>query len=134
MAGLMGATGQMGATGAQGAVGPTGAQGSGGPASSVSSWTPFKDFYFDGNRTDIQAADAAKANEIANYLRQNPGQQVGIDGEYTPNDTALGDRRVSAVRSALINAGIPPSRIETGAFGGAQMPRNRRVAVLVGRN
>jgi outer membrane protein OmpA-like peptidoglycan-associated protein len=99
----------------------------------VGSWTPFRDFWFDGSRSDIQASDAGKAMEIANYLRQNPSQQVGIDGQYNVNDTALGNRRVDAVRNALMNAGIPASRIETGAFGGMQMQRDRRVAVLVGR-
>jgi outer membrane protein OmpA-like peptidoglycan-associated protein len=124
---VAGATGRTGAAGPQGAIGQTGAQGSGGP---VSSWTPFRDFWFASNRSELQSSDSSKVSEIARYLRQNPGQQVGIDGSIDPRNTDLGNRRVSAIRSALLQAGVPSYKIQTGAFSNPQ-PQRDQVQVLV---
>lgn len=95
------------------------------------SWTPFKEYWFDSNRADLQPADSGKAAEIASYLNQNPGQLVGIDSLTDPSNTDLINRRIGAVRNALIAAGVPSYRIQTGAFGNPQMQRERRVEVLV---
>ena len=124
---MAGPTGRTGAAGPQGAIGQTGAQGPGGPASS---WTPFKDFWFASNRSDLQSSDSSKVSEIAKYLSQNPSQQVGIDGSMDPNNTDLSNRRVSAVRNALLQAGVPSYKIQTGAFSNPQ-PQRDRVEVLV---
>ena len=132
MAGVVGATGRTGATGAQGVVGPTGAQGSGGPVSLQTGWTPFREFWFDSSRSDLQSGDNSKAADVANYLRQNPGQRVAIDGPLDPSNVDLSNNRVASVRAALLNAGVPASSIRTGAFGDPQQRRDRRVAVLVG--
>jgi outer membrane protein OmpA-like peptidoglycan-associated protein len=128
LAGAAGPTGRTGATGPQGAIGQTGAQGPGGPAGG---WTSFRDFWFDYNRSDLQSTDSAKLSDIANYLSQNPGQQVGIDGSMDPKNTDLSNRRVSTVRNALIRAGVPSYKIQTGAFGNPELQRDRRVEVLV---
>jgi outer membrane protein OmpA-like peptidoglycan-associated protein len=128
LAGVTGPTGRTGAAGPQGAIGQTGAQGPGGAAGG---WTPFKDFWFDYNKSDLQSSDSSKVSDIASYLRQNPGQQVGIDGSMDPNNTDLTNRRVSAVRNALLQAGVPSNKIQTGAFGNQQQQRDRRVEVLV---
>ncbi len=125
---MAGPSGRTGATGPQGAIGQTGAQGPGGPAGS---WTPFKDFWFDSNRSDLMSSDSAKVYDIASYLRQNPGQQVGIDGSMNPKNTDLSNRRVIAVRNALLQAGVPSYKIQTGAFGSPDLQRDRRVEVLV---
>jgi outer membrane protein OmpA-like peptidoglycan-associated protein len=137
MAGLSGPTGRSGAVGPQGATGQTGAQGVGGQTGlagtvgPVGSWTPYKEYWFDSNRADLQSADASKAADIADYLTRNPSQQVGIDGLMDPNNTDLSNRRVSTVRNALLAAGVPAFKIQTGAFGNPQMQRDRRVEVLV---
>jgi outer membrane protein OmpA-like peptidoglycan-associated protein len=128
VAGVTGPTGRTGATGPQGPIGQTGAQGPGGPGGS---WTPFRDFWFDYNRSDLQSSDSGKASDIANYLRQNPGQQVGIDGSIDPNNMDLSNRRVSTVRNALLQAGVPSYKIQTGTFGNPALQRDRRVEVLV---
>ena len=47
-----------------------------------------------------------------------------------PRDQNLSDRRVSAVRAALIQAGEPSSRIQTGALGDTRLARDHRVEVL----
>jgi outer membrane protein OmpA-like peptidoglycan-associated protein len=48
-----------------------------------------------------------------------------------PRDQDLSNRRVGAIRDALINAGVPASRIQLGAFGDTRLTRDRRVAVLL---
>jgi outer membrane protein OmpA-like peptidoglycan-associated protein len=75
-------------------------------------------------RDDILRADSNKAREIADYLNQNPSSRVAIDGSS--------ERRVSEVRNALIGAGVPAYKIQTGAFGDPQTRSDEgRVAVLV---
>jgi len=133
MAGVAGRTGHAGSAGTQGPTGATGAQG---PAGVVDRWTSFRDFMFEYDRADIQPADTSKVSEIAAYMRQNPSLQVGLDGSIDPRGTdprnqALSDRRVDAVRDALIRAGVPANKIQTGAFGDAQLARDRRVEVLI---
>jgi outer membrane protein OmpA-like peptidoglycan-associated protein len=126
--GAAGPTGRTGATGPQGAVGQTGAQGPGGPASG---WTPFKDFWFDQRSSDLQSGDSTKVSDIASYLNQNPGQQVGIDGSMDTNNVDLNNRRVNTVRNALLRAGVPSYKIMIGNFGNPAMQRDRRIEVLV---
>jgi outer membrane protein OmpA-like peptidoglycan-associated protein len=69
-------------------------------------------------------------------MKQNPSIRIGIDGSMAPGGTDprnedLSDRRVSAVRDALIQAGVQSSRIQSGAFGDTQLKRDRRVEVLL---
>jgi len=50
-------------------------------------------------------------------MQQNPSLQVGIDGSMDPRGTDprnqdLSNRRVGAVRDALIQAGVPAYRIQ----------------------
>ena len=48
-----------------------------------------------------------------------------------PRNQDLSDRRISAVRDALIQAGVPASKIQSGAYGYAKLARDRRVEVLI---
>jgi OOP family OmpA-OmpF porin len=91
---------------------------------------------FEYDRADLQPSDTSKVSEIAAYMNQNPSLQVGIDGSMDPRGTDprnqdLSDRRVSAVRNALIQAGVPAYKIQAGAFGDAWLARDRRVEVLI---
>jgi len=75
-------------------------------------------------------------SEIAAYMKQNPSLRIGIDGSMDPRGTDprnqdLSDRRISAVRDALIQAGVPSSKIHSGAYGDAKLARDRRVEVLI---
>lgn len=101
------------------------------PTSRERRWTPFKDFWFDLDRSDLRSSDSGKASDVARYLSQNPGQQVGIDGSIDPNNADLSNRRVSTVRAALLQAGVPADKIQTGAFGDPLRQRADRVEVLV---
>ncbi|OGA06682.1 MAG: hypothetical protein A2W68_06690 [Betaproteobacteria bacterium RIFCSPLOWO2_02_64_14] len=120
LAGISGPIGATGVTGPQGAFGPTGAQG---PLAGGGSWNPYRDYSFNVNSNDILRSDGNKAREIADYMNQNPSSRVAIDGSN--------ERRVGRVRDALIDAGVPSERIQTGRFGDPQQRRDNRVAVLV---
>jgi outer membrane protein OmpA-like peptidoglycan-associated protein len=133
MAGVTGSTGPAGPAGMQGVVGPTGAQG---PVGIVDRWTSFRDFWFDYNRADLQISDTSKVSEIAAYIKRNPSLRIGIDGSMDPRGTDprnqdLSDRRVSTIRDALIEAGVPAYKIQAGTFGDAQLVQDRRVEVLI---
>ena len=120
LAGVSGSMGSTGAAGPQGAIGQTGAQG---PMAANGSWSVYRNYTFNSNSDRILNSDAGKAGEVADYAKHNPSYRVGVDG--------LNDKRVSNVRDALIEAGVPASRIETGTFGDPQQRDDRTVAVLV---
>jgi len=101
----------------------------------VGQWTFYRDVTFAYNDAQVPASDSGKITAIAAYLNANPSLQLGIDGSMDPHgtdpkDQALDDRRVEAVRTALIAAGVPAWRIKTGAFGTAQSHQDRHVEVL----
>jgi peptidoglycan-associated lipoprotein len=93
-----------------------------GPAGATTAWESFKDILFDYDRSDIRASETGKIDEIAGYLRRNPTVNLRIDGFADPRggntyNLALSQRRVNAVRDALVKAGTPAERISTGHFG-----------------
>lgn len=135
-AGIAGATGASGPSGPQGITGPTGPQG---PVGAIARWTNYREFWFNTGTDDIDPADAGKVTDIAAYLRQNPSLHVGIDSSTDANRADqrgldLAARRGSAVRSALIAAGVPASSIRSGTFGDSRLARDGRVGVLIQTN
>ncbi len=112
---------------AAGAMGPVGARG---PVGNVASWTAYRVIRFGRHSADIWPSQEGTVSEIAEYMASNPSLQIGIDGT-DPSNQGLGDRRASSVRSALIQAGVGPSRIQTGAFGDPQLRRKGQVEVLI---
>jgi outer membrane protein OmpA-like peptidoglycan-associated protein len=146
-AGMTGVQGSAGMTGVQGPAGITGAQGA--PASSPMPgvrWMSLKEFMFDYDRSDIRYSESRKPAEVATYMSQNPSVRLGIDGYTDLRGTSqynlpLSQRRVTTVRDALIQAGVPADRIETGTFGSDRVmcnpsteqcsQREGRVEVLV---
>ena len=124
LAGVSGPTGATGATGPQGAVGMTGAQGPLASAGASSTgWSLYRSYDFAVARDDIRDVDSNKAAQVADHMRNNPTYRVALDG--------TSNRRVGAVRDALIAAGVPASKIQTGAYGDPQLRTERHVAVLV---
>jgi outer membrane protein OmpA-like peptidoglycan-associated protein len=131
--GVAGVLGRAGDAGPQGEVGSTGAQG---PAGVVGLWTLYRELQFGYDRSDLQGAEVDKVSEIARYMKDNPSLKIGIDGSMDPRGTDprnqnLSDRRVCSVRDALIRAGVPTAKIQTGAFRDAQLARDRQVVVLI---
>ena len=124
-AGMTGVQGSAGMTGVQGPAGITGAQGA--PASSPAPmhgarWSSLKEFMFDYDRSDIRYSESRKPAEVAAYMSQNPSVRLGVAGYTDMQGTSqynlpLNQRRVATVRDALIQAGVPADRIETGTFG-----------------
>ena len=146
MAGERGPAGPMGPAGPSGSQGPFGSMGPQTQAGTPKQWSSFKDFLFDTNKSDIRANETSKVTDIAAYMKQNPSVQVGIDGFADPRGTnphnqALSERRVNAIRDALVKAGVPGDKIKTGAFGEQRLLCNestaacwqsdRRVEVLI---
>jgi outer membrane protein OmpA-like peptidoglycan-associated protein len=160
--GPAGVTGAQGSTGSQGSTGMTGSQGSAGvtgaqgPAGVTSArnpypgWAALRDFTFDYDRTDIRSSELNQPSEIAAYARQNPSVHLGIDGSTdllrgtNQYNSGLSQRRITTVRDALIRAGVPADRIETGMFAAQKAncneavercaQRDGRVEVLVRSN
>lgn len=142
-AGLAGPVGPAGSVGPQGPIGLIGAQG---PAGENARWVTFKDILFDFDKADVRVTETEKIFEITTFMKENPSVHLGIDGHADPRGStsynlALSQRRVSAIRTALIAAGVPADRIKTGAFG-EERPKcveateacwqlDRRVEVLV---
>jgi peptidoglycan-associated lipoprotein len=143
--------GMAGATGPMGPAGPMGAQGPAGPAGAQAvagkNWASFRNFLFDFDTSSIRSNETSHVSEIAAYLKQNPSARVGIDGHADPRGTdaynqSLSERRVNTIRDALVAAGVPSDKIQTGAFGESQpkcnesteacWQRDRRVEVLIG--
>lgn len=128
MAGGIGPSGGAGASGPSGSVGASGAQG---PTGIVGRWASYRVIDFDYARSELSAADRSVISDVAAYMAKNPSLQVGLDGYNDPNSPRLSERRVGTVREALIAAGVPPSKIQVGAFGDPQLRTDRRVEMLL---
>lgn len=147
--GMVGLAGPQGLAGPVGPVGPEGAsgpQGSEGPKGADLVWRSFGNVQFSFNEATVQPSDAETIAQVAEYVRQNPGLVVELEGYTDPRGTQaynlrLSERRVNAVREALVAAGVPRENIAAGAYGKlgplcgekteACFSQNRRVEVLV---
>jgi peptidoglycan-associated lipoprotein len=157
-AGLAGPAGPPGPTGAPGVAGPagpaggpglaglTGPQGPAGEQGVAARWESFKDILFDFDKSDVRANEVGKIKEIVEFMKQNPTFEIGIEGYADPRGTnaynqALSERRVTAIRDALVTEGASADAIRTGAQGEknrncgedteACYQKNRRVEVFV---
>lgn len=133
MAGVAGAAGVAGPAGIAGGSGATGGQGETGV---IDVWTSYRDFWFESDRAEIHSADSVKIAEIVSYMKKNASLQVGIDGTADPNgsdpvNNSLRDRRIEAIRLALVKAGLSEQNIRIGALGDPKTRRDRRVEVLI---
>ncbi|MFZ0771064.1 MAG: peptidoglycan-associated lipoprotein Pal [Candidatus Sulfotelmatobacter sp.] len=81
-----------------------------------------KDIYFDYDKSDVRADQRASMQADASFLNQHPNINFMIEGHCddrgsTEYNLALGDRRASSVKDALVAAGINASRIKTISYG-----------------
>ena len=100
------------------------------------SGTAFVAFTFDFDEARIQPSDKDKVARTAAYVAANPSSEIGLDGHSDPNGNGLRnqnlmDQRIAAVRDALIQAGVPSEKIQTGKFADPQSRRDREVAAVI---
>jgi outer membrane protein OmpA-like peptidoglycan-associated protein len=107
------------------------------------------DVLFDTGRAELKSGAGRKMDQLAQFLVEHPDRRVQIDG-FTDSigtdsyNEDLSQRRADAVKTALINRGVQPSRIGTEGYGkaypvannndsgGRQL--NRRVEVVIGND
>lgn len=81
-----------------------------------------KDVYFDYDKADVRGDQQASIQADAQFLGAHPNVNFTIEGHCdergsTEYNIALGDKRASAVKSALVAAGVNASRIKTISYG-----------------
>jgi peptidoglycan-associated lipoprotein len=78
--------------------------------------------YFDFDKYDIDASDAAALRAQAEWLQRYPGKQVTIEGHCDERGTreyniALGERRANSAKNYLVSIGINAGRLSTVSYG-----------------
>lgn len=146
VAGPAGPAGGLGLAGLAGPQGPAGAQGSQGVGGAAARWESFKDILFDFDKSDVRADERDKVKEIVEFMKEHPTFEIGLEGYADPRGTdaynqALSERRVKAIRDALVTDGAATGRIRIGAEGEKDRncsedtegcyQKNRRVEVFV---
>ena len=81
-----------------------------------------KDVYFDYDKSDIRGDQQSSIQANSQFLGQHSNINVTIEGHCdergsTEYNLALGDRRASAVKDALVAGGVNASRIKTISYG-----------------
>jgi peptidoglycan-associated lipoprotein len=81
-----------------------------------------RDVYFDYDKSNIRADQQASVQADAQFLNQHSSINFTIEGHCdergsTEYNLALGDSRASAVKNALVAAGISANRIKTISYG-----------------
>src|SRR5712692_4229195 len=81
-----------------------------------------KDIYFDYDKSDVRASEQSSIQADAAFLQQHSSINVTVEGHCdergsTEYNLALGDNRASAVKNALVSAGIAADRIKTVSYG-----------------
>jgi peptidoglycan-associated lipoprotein len=76
------------------------------------------DVYFGFDSSAISASERIKLQDAADYLMDNPGDNLLIQGHCDWYGTAeynlaLGDRRANSARDYLLNLGVSSTRVET---------------------
>ena len=87
------------------------------PASS-----PLKDVYFDFDRYDLNADARTVLRANADWLKNNPGARVEIEGHCDDRGTneynlALGAKRAQSAREYLTTLGVAANRLSTISYG-----------------
>jgi peptidoglycan-associated lipoprotein len=81
-----------------------------------------KDVYFDYDKSDVRADQQSSIQADAQFLNQHPNVNFTIEGHCdergsTEYNIALGDKRATAVKNALVTAGVGANRIKTISYG-----------------
>jgi peptidoglycan-associated lipoprotein len=81
-----------------------------------------KDIYFDYDKSDVRGDQQAVIQADAAFLQQHPNVTFTVEGHCdergsTEYNLALGDSRASAVKNALVSAGVSADRVKTTSLG-----------------
>jgi OmpA-OmpF porin, OOP family len=104
------------------------------------------DVLFETGKSDLMSGAARSIDKLAEFLRENPGRSVLVEGhtDSTGGDSfnlSLSQRRADAVRNALLSRGVAAERIVARGYGkqypvadnshAAGRQQNRRVEIVV---
>jgi peptidoglycan-associated lipoprotein len=78
--------------------------------------------HFDYDSSVIKSSEQANVDAVAAYLKNDPNVGLRIDGHCDERGTegyndALGERRASALREAVLGLGVEADRVITQSFG-----------------
>ena len=81
-----------------------------------------KDIYFDYDKSDMRGDQQSVIQADAAFLQQHPNMSFTVEGHCdergsTEYNLALGDSRASAVKNALVAAGVSADRVKTTSLG-----------------
>lgn len=81
-----------------------------------------KDVYFDYDKADVRSDQEASVMGDVQFLNQHAAINFTVEGHCdergsTEYNLALGDKRATAVKNALVAAGIGASRVKTISYG-----------------
>jgi peptidoglycan-associated lipoprotein len=81
-----------------------------------------KDVYFDYDKSDVRGDQQSAIQADVAFLQQHPNITFTVEGHCdergsTEYNLALGDNRASAVKNALVAAGISADRVKTVSYG-----------------
>ncbi len=81
-----------------------------------------KDVYFDYDKADVRSDQQAAIQADAQFLNQHTNINFTVEGHCdergsTDYNLALGDKRATSVKDALVSAGVSASRIKTISYG-----------------
>ena len=82
----------------------------------------FADVRFDFDKSDLRDDAKRTSQEVAAYMKKNPGAKLLIEGHCDERGTAeynmaLGDRRATSVKNYLVSLGVKPPALSTVSFG-----------------
>jgi len=85
--------------------------------------------YFDFDKSSITEKERPKLQAAKDYLAQNPGTRILVEGHCDWRGTAeynlgLGDRRANAAKRYLMSLGVAADRIESNSKGSLESSRN----------
>jgi len=113
-----------GAGGAGGAHGGQSAQDAANSAATaaIKEYAKSDRVFFDYDKSDVKADAAATVGLWAAWLKTNPATIVTVEGHCDERGTreynlGLGERRASAVKDALVAAGVSANRVNTVSYG-----------------
>jgi peptidoglycan-associated lipoprotein len=82
----------------------------------------FADVRFDFDKSDLRDEAKGICQEVAAYMKKNPGAKLLVEGHCDERGTAeynmaLGDRRATSVKNYLVSLGVPTAALSTISFG-----------------